>query len=305
MKVAYAFRRAMYYPYTGQPFLFPPKETRAPWLRKIQSLGFDGIEVGLDAAGREPSEQTVRELRRELEDAGVPCVVVRGGGGLTHPRTARTSRQRMAQTVRFAAWVGSSVANMGITTPPTQPHAPGVGNTGDVASQGGSRTASEEDFERTAAAFREVGDLAADVGIDISIEVHQHSIADNSWAALHLLDLIDRPNVGANPDLGNIYWTYDVPEETSEAAILALAPRAKYWHCKNLMRIHIPQLNQAIFQRVPLPDGEIDYRFAITAMHAAGYAGYLAIEGLQLGDQIAGDGRSADYARGILRELEG
>ncbi len=68
----------------------------------------------------------------------------------------------------------------------------------------------------------------------VTVEVHQYSIADNSWSALHLLDLVNSPHVLANPDLGNIFWTYDDPEETPEDSIVALAPRAGYWHCKNL-----------------------------------------------------------------------
>ena len=139
--------------------------------------------------------------------------------------------------------------------------------------------------------------------IRISIEVHQHSIADCSWAALYLLDLIDRPNVGANPDLGNVYWTYDTPEESTEAAIVALAPRSMYWHCKNLVRVHIPELRHSIFLRVPLPDGDIDYRFAIAAMHDAGFDGYLAVEGARDGDQLTSDARSLNYVREILAEL--
>ena len=55
-------------------------------------------------------------------------------------------------------------------------------------------------------AVSEVAGIAADQGVEISIEIHQNSIADNSWSALHLLELIDAPNVGVNPDLGNIYW---------------------------------------------------------------------------------------------------
>lgn len=294
----------MVHPYTGPAFVFPPGEVRAGWLRKIQSLGFDGIEVGLDAAGPNPTEQSVGELRRELDAAGVPCVVVRGGGGLTHPRTMHENRKRMEQAVRFASWIGAGVANTTVGTPAIDPGKRGSSNTGDSLSQGSSRLASEDDYERTAKGLREVGAIASDLGVDIAIEVHQHSIVDNSWSALHLLRLIDCKNVGVNPDLGNIYWTYDVPEETSEEAIVALAPYAKYWHCKNLHRIHIESLEKSIFVRVPLPDGDIDYRFAITAMRKANYQGYLAIEGLQFGDQLTGDGKGATYARAILHELE-
>jgi sugar phosphate isomerase/epimerase len=133
--------------------------------------------------------------------------------------------------------------------------------------------------------------------------MHQHSLADNSWSVLHLLNLVDRPNVGVNPDLGNLYWNYEVPEESNEACIKALAPRAKYWHCKQLHRVHVPDLGKAYFLKVPLPDGEIDYRFAISAMAEAGYAGYIAVEGCREGDQLYRDAKSAEYCREILRDL--
>ena len=154
--------------------------------------------------------------------------------------------------------------------------------------------------------LRHVDDIGFDgigaSGVSITIEVHQHSIADNSWSALHLLDLTDSPHVFANPDLGNIYWNYDVPEESSEEAIVALAPRSRYWHCKNLDRVYIPENEHSIFVRVPLPDGDIDYRFAINAMQDAGYDGYLAIEGADLGDQLHADRCSVEYVQGILAE---
>ena len=95
-----------------------------------------------------------------------------------------------------------------------------------------------------------------------------------------------------------------MPEETSEEAILALAPRAKYWHCKNLVRVHIPENRHAIFLRVPLPDGQIDYRFAIHSMDDAGYDGYLAVEGAQTGDALYADRRSFDYVQSVFSDIE-
>ena len=163
--------------------------------------------------------------------------------------------------------------------------------------------AREADFLQNAAAISEVAKVAADLGIEIAIEIHQNSIADNSWSALHLLSLIDQPNVGVNPDLGNIYWTYDIPEESCEDAIVALAPHTKYWHCKSLYRVHIPNLERSIFVQVPLPEGEIDYRFAIAALLAEGYDGFLAIEGVHFGDQFHRDGQSVAYVRSVIREL--
>ena len=56
---------------------------------------------------------------------------------------------------------------------------------------------------------------------------------------------------------------------------------------------------------MPLPDGDLDYRFAIAAMRDAGYDGYLAVEGAREGDALGQDRRGAEYVRQILAELSG
>ena len=303
MEIGYAFRRTALYPYGGGTgWEVPPKEVRRQYLRKVREIGFAGIEIGLgQGVGR--GEDELRELRRELEGEGVPCIAVRGGGGFANPRVSAQNRARVEDAIRMAASIGANLVNMTVGTPATNPQGPGASLVGERISQGGSRTASAADFEVTARHLREAAALAADLGVEISIEMHQHSIADNSWSCLHLLELIDRPNVGINPDLGNLYWNYEIPEETTEACIVALAPKAKYWHCKQLRRAHIPELQKAYFHKVPLPDGEIDYRFAIAAMADAGYGGVLAIEGVREGDQLSADRRSLEYCRQILAEL--
>jgi sugar phosphate isomerase/epimerase len=296
-------RRGIYYPSQRNAFgEMPAREYRPSYLKKVKAMGFDGLEVPA-ASTRGVTEEGARELRQELEDAGLPAVTVRAGGPVAHPREGAAVMKRTSEAIRFASWIGASVVNSTIVTPATHPGGPGEAHQGEPVSQGSSRLANEGDFVATADRLRELGKQAGDLGIDISVEVHQGSIADNSWSTLHLLDLIDLKNVGANPDLGNIFWQYETPEETCEAAIVALAPRSKYWHCKNLKKVHIPELHKAIFLRVPLPDGDIDYRFAISAMVDAGYQGYLAIEGARDGDQLSQDARGAEYARSILADL--
>jgi sugar phosphate isomerase/epimerase len=305
MQISYAARRAAFYPWEGGTgWELPPPEVRQAYLRKVREIGLAGVEVGV-GQGIGTTEQELRELRRELEDAGVPCTAVRAGGGFTNPVAYTRSRDRLEQAIRTASWIGSNLVNTALTTPPRDPRGLGASGVGERVAQGSSREATEADFELTARAFREAAALAADLGVQISIELHQHSIADNSWSCLKLLDLIDRPNVGLNPDLGNLYWQYDEPEETPEQAIKVLASRANYWHCKQLQRVHIPDLERSIFLAVPLPDGDIDYRFAIGAMLEANYTGFLAIEGIRFGDQLSADHRSADYCRSIIQELAG
>ena len=86
MKIAYAFRRSVYYPYKGDPRGLPGREVRARLFPMISDIGFDGVELGVDmVGGADATESSVVELRRELEDYGAPCVSVRGGGGMTNP----------------------------------------------------------------------------------------------------------------------------------------------------------------------------------------------------------------------------
>lgn len=303
MKLCYALRRGVYYPSTQDLFgTMPPKEHRAGYLKAVKAIGFDGVEIPA-ASQQEVDAGAAKEFGKELADAGLPALCVRAGGPIAHHTAGAEARDRLERAIKVAAALGATVVNTTFVTPATNPGGLGSDRRGEVISQGGSRLASEADFEATAKQLRHFGKLAADHGLDISIEVHQGSIADNSTTTLHLLDLVGLDNVGANPDLGNIYWHYEYPEETCENAIVALAPRSKYWHCKSLRRLHIPELNKSWFIRVPLDDGDIDYRFAISAMVDAGYQGYLAVEGAQMGDQLTIDARSATYVRGLLKEL--
>ncbi len=298
MKIAYAFRRCALFPYNGGG-LPSDLDNRLQFLKKTKEIGFDGIELPT----MNLPDTEIGDLRKQIEDSGLTCAAVRGGGGAAHPRTASNNKQAMKNAVDFATKIGSKVVNSTVTTPPKDPNAKGTYR-GEPISQGSSRHAGTLDYERTADAISEVAAIASDKDVSISIEVHQNSIVDNSWSALHLLELIDASNVGLNPDLGNIYWTYDIPEETCEEAIVALAPHVNYWHCKSLYRVHIPDLETAIYVQVPLPDGEIDYRFAISALYNVDFDGYLAIEGVRYGDQFHQDGRSVAYVKTVLKQLK-
>jgi sugar phosphate isomerase/epimerase len=302
VKLCYALRRGVFFPSQRDAFgEMPAREHRTAYLKLVKAAGFEGIEIPTGGSlAATATEAAAKDLGTELRDAGLPAVCVRGGGPVAHPHEGARTRERIAKTIDFAAWIGASVVNSTIVTPATHPNGPGSERRGEPVSQGASRNACEADFVETAKHLRDLGKRAGDKGLDISIEIHQGSIADNSWSGLHLVDLIGRENVGVNPDLGNIFWHFDEPEETSEAAIVALAPKSKYWHCKNLKKVYYPQLQKAIFLRLPLDLGDIDYRFAVSAMQAAGYKGFMSIEGANTGDQLTQDRRGAEYARGLI-----
>ena len=89
MRIAYAYRRSNLYPYRGAATSFPSGDARTRFLRRVSDIGFDGLELSLDALGSlNATEAEISELRRELEDHGTPCAVVKGGGGLHDYRVA-------------------------------------------------------------------------------------------------------------------------------------------------------------------------------------------------------------------------
>ena len=69
---------------------------------------------------------------------------------------------------------------------------------------------------------------------------------------LKVRELISYPEgltrIPGMPDLGNIMWNYDVPEEDFDESISKMASISKYWHCKNLFRIYHPENNRSVYE---------------------------------------------------------
>ena len=305
MKMAYAFRKSSYFPWIGLGFAgLPEGGARSAWLDDVQEIGFEAIELGMpDLASIDGDPTAANELKAELDGRGLGRTV-RMAAGFAKPRTAQSNRAALMNAIELSGSIGTEVLNVVVASGDRHPGRPGSG-TGEPVSQGSSRDATHDDFERTARHLREAADEAVKHGMIITIEMHHLTLADNSWSLLHLLDLTDSPAVLANPDLGNIIWSYDFPEETTEDAIVALAPRSGYWHCKNLIRVPILEGERTEFIKATLPDGQIDYRFSVAAMLDAGYDGYMAVEGALWGDQLHQDKISFDYAKGLIESLSG
>jgi sugar phosphate isomerase/epimerase len=302
VKLCYAVRRGVFYPDQSEDRSDLPTED-PEYLKLVREAGYEAFEI--QAARSDRGEQEVRDRGARLRDAGFQVAAVRAGGhsgAVASPRDGARARAVMRAAVDYAAWVGAGIVN---ATCSTRPHSPGMVGTarqGEQVAQGASRYASEADFVETAKRLREIAVLAADKGLTMTVEIHQGSLVDNSWSALHMLELIDMPNVGVNPDLANTLREFDTPEETMEASIVALAPHTKYWHVKNMRRIPVPEIKRTPMIKTALDDGDIDFRFAFSAMQAAGYDGYVAVEGAIGGDQLTQDIRSAEYALRLIRE---
>ncbi|MSQ09157.1 MAG: sugar phosphate isomerase/epimerase [Dehalococcoidia bacterium] len=310
MRFCYAHRRFTLYPDNLNSWDLQPDSYNAAFLKKAKAIGFDALEVGAEVIEKTGgSERQVKAFGKRLADAGLPIGCVRAGGTLTDAKHGPQNQARQLKAIQYAGWVGAEVVNGALSAPARYPGHPAGSKPGSQygwpVSQDSSRDARMYDYEALAKALQAACDRAGAVGVNISVEVHQNSLVDNSWSGQLIHKMVGRKNFGLNPDLGNVYWNYDVPEESSDDSITKLAPISVYWHCKNLFRVYHPENSRSVYLRVPLPDGEIDYRFAMSAMHGAGYKGFMAIEGAWAGDQFHGDQKSLEYSKGIWSELEG
>jgi sugar phosphate isomerase/epimerase len=108
---------------------------------------------------------------------------------------------------------------------------------------------------------------AARANTKIAMELHDDGPVDSAERLLDVVGRIGEPNVGVNPDLGNICRD---PERVPNwrAALAKLASTALCWHVKNYKR----------GGAVELPDGIVDYLSAVRTMYEAGFEGWVSIE---------------------------
>lgn len=284
----------------------PPPDHRRLQLAWIKRAGFDGVEMGdfwMDFYRRPAAE--LETIRAEHEAAGLPIVALNClRKAITWPRRAERSQSDLRRAVEVAGVLGAGIVNISLAVPHEIIGQTTDLNRGQRSSVGGSRQVSDEEVERAADFLRDLADSADPAGIALAIELHHNAITDTGAAVARLVRLIDRPNVGGNPDLGNLLWAYATPEETAETALTrVLAAGMNFWHVKNVQRVYVPELERAAYVHAALAEGDIDYRWALLAARQHGYDGWISIEGAGPGDTLAFAERGLRYLRGIEADL--
>jgi len=259
---------------------------------------FHGVDIsdswgfaGFDPAAAGATRQLAAE--RGLAVATVSCM----GKTLCHPSLGERNAEALARALEVATGLDCDLINVALGTPRT----PGVvPRMGARDSPGGSRSASDADFAITAQRLRKVARLARERGIALSVEMHDRGLPDTSGALLRILREVNEDNVGANPDLTNGYRAYDVPPESWQDALRVLAPRSNLWHVSNMQRVYFEEIARATFVERPLGEGDVDFRWALAAMRAAGFDGWVVIEYKGLGDAYACIASGKRYLDGLV-----
>ncbi|MDR1386324.1 MAG: sugar phosphate isomerase/epimerase [Propionibacteriaceae bacterium] len=107
----------------------------------------------------------------------------------------------------------------------------------------------------------DLAERAADGGGRIAVELHDDGPFDSAAAIWELLDQLQDPAVGVNPDLAN--RLRQDPAWDWRTDLERLAPRMALWHVKNVHQGGPVDLDQ----------GQIDYGLACAIVQQAGFSG--------------------------------
>lgn len=161
--------------------------------------------------------------------------------------------------------------------------------------------ASDEAYRVAAAYLKPFARRCGEFGAQFSIELHDDGLQDTADGCLKLMRLIDEPNVGLNPDIGNWYRVPYQHREGWRAQVAKMAPHTNYWEVKNYKRILVPDDHRAYSWNVDLDEGDLDFREAAVMLWRAGFRGWVCNEGGN-GDRVRSTLKYVRYMRWILDE---
>lgn len=146
--------------------------------------------------------------------------------------------------------------------------------------------------------IRDLGRHAAEVGIEVSLEMYEDTYLGTADGAVQFLTDVDHPNVGLNPDLGNLIRLHR-PVEHWLSMVEKTVPFAKYWHVKNYTRSEDAMTGTIVTNPAALEFGLINYRVAIKKAIDCGFKSAFLVEHYG-GDGISVSATNRDYLRRIL-----
>ncbi|TAT93319.1 sugar phosphate isomerase/epimerase [Rhizobium ruizarguesonis] len=153
-------------------------------------------------------------------------------------------------------------------------------------------------WRKAVARIAELGHHAADVGLDVSLEMYEDTYLGTADSSVRFVEDVGLDNVGINADLGNLIRLHR-PVEHWLQMMTKVAPYATYWHVKNYMRIEDRKSGLIATHPVPLESGLINYRTAIKLALQSGFDSPFLCEHYG-GDGLSVSATNRDYLRRIL-----
>ncbi|TYL37951.1 sugar phosphate isomerase/epimerase [Natronococcus pandeyae] len=261
-------------------------------------IGYDGFEPMCREPhlGVERSLEEVTAFRDHLDDLGleVPCLATYSGHYVGKSQSeCEAELEKLDTFLEFAEALDCDIVRHGPGGPPV-------------------REATDDDYEHAAAWLARAADRAAAYDVTIGIEIHAHTITETVDSTKRLIAEIDRENVGAIHDAGNMYITLD---DYGQKSIQKLGDDLAHVHVKDEQRIDDPDRPGAFeletddgletFQPRLLGEGSVDHGPLFDALAEAGYDGYVTDECHVPRDDREDEREVAEHELAELRRLLG
>ncbi|WP_370523911.1 sugar phosphate isomerase/epimerase family protein [Cellulomonas sp. APG4] len=287
------------------PFPASQDASAQTWLAQLAEVAYEGFtEVDLTdswvrVGDLAPSRLT--ELADVLGRAGLRAEAVSAiRRSVIDPEHGAENLAYSHRVIDAAASLGCSVVSVGLHRPllPEQQRVLWFWTV-----DGPRDDDSTETWRLAVARLRELGEHAADVGLDLSLEMYEDTLLGSSASAVRLVEDIAHPAVGLNPDLGNLFRLHRDVEDFQQA-VAACLPVSNYWHVKSYHRDHDPRTGAVTAVPAPMAHGSVNYRQAIRTALEVGFAGPFCVEHYG-GDGLAVMAENHRYLRRLLAVATG
>ena len=279
----------------GTALIDASSQVWASQLRQVKELGVDQIDP-TDAwlALAQLSDERIEEFRRVLDGEGMSL------SSISITRNSVVDRGRGEENLRaahrfldIAPSFDVTVVNTGFMQDLTQQQRAATwfwladGHVDDPALR-------DLAIER----IRELGDHAARLGVQVSLEMYEDTYVGTADDAVAFLKDVDHASVGLNPDIGNLVRLHrDI--EPWEDMFEKVLPHSNFWHIKNYTRDFDPATGAYATAPMPLKYGYVNYRKVIRRAIELGYTGPICCEHYG-SDSLGVVAENVHYVRQVL-----
>ncbi|MGG2198324.1 sugar phosphate isomerase/epimerase family protein [Paenibacillus validus] len=220
-------------------------------------LGFDGIELWMGHIERYQEEHgPLDKLYARLQEYGLEVPAISGyttfSGGFSGEKDLKQEFKAMNRLLDVARQLKCPLIRTFV---------------GHIS----SRRASPEQWGQIVRDVKKVMSMADQYGIDIAVEVHYDTFADNTESVQTLIREVDHPRLQLVFDGANL----NVERIDQMDALPILYPLVKHVHLKNYKWDHS---NWYKSTPVPIFEGDIDNRTLIKELERRGYPHYISFE---------------------------
>lgn len=286
---------------------FPPSQDAAAgtWQDQLAEVTYEGFtEVDLTDSWVRVGDlvpERLTELTEALRRTGLHARAVSAiRRSVIDPESGAENLAYSHRTIDAAADLGCSVVSVGLHRPltPAQREVLWFWTV-----DGPQDDDSAETWDLAVRRLRELGEHAAGVGIELSLEMYEDTLLGSAEQAVRLVRDIDHPAVGLNPDLGNLFRLHR-EVEPFQAAVEACLPVSNYWHVKSYYRDDDPATGSVTALPAPMASGSVNYREAVRTAARLGFTGPFCVEHYG-GDGLTVMAQNHRYLRRLLAVATG